>query len=130
MHLVGCMISHDHTASARFAITSCMNPSVEGATIPAAAEPLLHISLLGHMHVQDAAGRSVLPRARKTRAVLAILALAGSKPLPRSHLATLLWSRRGKEQAQASLRQCIHELQETFGRSAAGLLDADRHHLT
>jgi DNA-binding SARP family transcriptional activator/TolB-like protein len=81
------------------------------------------------MQAQNSAGRSVLPRARKTRAVLAALALAESRPLLRTCLTGLLWSRRGKQQAQASLRQCVHELQQTVSRCGVGLLHADRHHL-
>jgi TolB-like protein/DNA-binding SARP family transcriptional activator/Flp pilus assembly protein TadD len=50
--------------------------------------------------------------ARKTRALVAILALSAPEPLPRSHLTALLWSTRGHEQARASLRQALHELQE------------------
>jgi TolB-like protein len=67
---------------------------------------------------------------RKTRALLAILGLAAGRPVPRSQLIDLLWSRRGPEQARASLRQATHELQWTLGAAAQGLLQADRHHIT
>ena len=90
---------------------------------------MLRISLFGRMRAEDSAGQSILSRSRKTRAVLAVLAVGGSRPLLRSRLTGLLWSRRGKQQAQASLRQCVHELQQTLGHQS-GLLHADRHHLT
>ncbi len=88
---------------------------------------MLRLGLLGQMRAEDATGRSVLPRSRKTRAVLAVLALAGSKPVLRSRLTALLWSSRAKDQARGSLRQSLHELQLALGPIARALLQADRH---
>lgn len=90
----------------------------------------LRLRLFGHMAVYDQQGRSYLPRARKTRALLAVLALASPKPVLRLQFASLLWSQREKEQARASLRQSVHELQDTLGYSWSHLLLADRHNLT
>ncbi|HVY18010.1 MAG TPA: hypothetical protein VHB27_22520 [Rhodopila sp.] len=70
-----------------------------------------------------------MPRTRKSRAILAVLAMAGQKPVLRGTLAELLWSRREKEQARASLRQSVHELQDTLGADWGHLFHADRHHL-
>jgi DNA-binding SARP family transcriptional activator len=95
-----------------------------------AASPLLRLTLFGQMEAIDGLGRSVLPRSRKTRGVLAILALAAPRPVLRSHLTALLWSQRAKEQAHASLRQSVHELQRCLGSPAGTLLHADRAHLT
>ena len=81
------------------------------------------------MAVDDTKGRTYLPRTRKTRAVLAILAVASPKPVLRVHLAGLLWSRREKEQARASLRQSVHELQDTLGGFWNHVFIADRHHV-
>ena len=81
------------------------------------------------MQAVDSSGQSVLPRARKTRAVLAVLALAKSKPVLRSRLTSLLWSRRAQEQARASLRQSVHELQRALGHHAREVLQTDRNHL-
>jgi DNA-binding SARP family transcriptional activator len=93
------------------------------------AEPAqLRLALLGPMEVRDADGNSLLPRARKTRAALAVLALAAPTPLLRDRLTALLWSRRSREQARASLRQCVHELQ-TLLQPLGDLLRADRNHL-
>lgn len=74
-------------------------------------------------------GRSLLPRARKTRAILAVLALAAPRPVLRLQLTSLLWSQRDRDQARASLRQAVHELQDILGPSHGRLLLADRHHL-
>jgi DNA-binding SARP family transcriptional activator/TolB-like protein/Flp pilus assembly protein TadD len=109
------------------AITPAADPAENRPELT--GEPLLRVRLFGQVHAEDATGRSVLPRSRKTRAVLAVLAMAGSKPVLRSRLTGLLWSRRGPEQARASLRQAVHELQSAFGPLATALLRADRHHL-
>ena len=93
------------------------------------AGPLLRLSLFGQMRAVEASGRSVLPRSRKTRAVLAILALASPRPVLRSRLTGLLWSQRAKEQARGSLRQSVHELQRALGQGTANLLHADRNYL-
>ncbi len=89
----------------------------------------LRLRLFGHMAVDDQQGRTLLPRSRKTRALLAVLALASPKPVLRLQLASLLWSQREKEQARASLRQSVHELQDTLGYTFSHLLWADRHNL-
>jgi len=91
---------------------------------------LLRLRLFGHMRAEDPDGRSILPRTRKTRAVLAVIALASPRPVLRLQLTGLLWSQREKEQARASLRQAIHELQDTLSPAMLRLLSAERHHLT
>ncbi|HET6307976.1 MAG TPA: hypothetical protein VFG12_12360, partial [Rhodopila sp.] len=89
----------------------------------------LRLRLFGHMAVDDTKGQTYLPRTRKARALLAVLALASPKPVLRQHLAALLWSRRGQEQARGSLRQCVHEVQDTLGPAWDHLFVTDRHHL-
>ncbi len=88
--------------------------------------PLLRIGLFGQMHVADGAGRSMLPSTRKARAVLAVLALASPRPVLRAQLTGLLWSRREREQARASLRQAVYELQDALKPTGVGLLEAGR----
>ncbi|HEU0284979.1 MAG TPA: trifolitoxin synthesis, TfuA, partial [Sphingomicrobium sp.] len=68
------------------------------------------------------AGEDWTPKARKTRALLAIVALAKG-PVTRARLTDLLWGDRGEEQAKASLRQALYELRDFAG---AGLLTANR----
>jgi DNA-binding SARP family transcriptional activator/TolB-like protein/Flp pilus assembly protein TadD len=96
----------------------------------AEAVPRLRLNLFGHMTVVDSKGRTYLPRTRKSRALLAVLAMASPKPVLRQHLASLLWSRREQEQARGSLRQSVHELQDTLGPTWAHVFFADRHHLS
>ncbi|MBV8869339.1 MAG: helix-turn-helix domain-containing protein, partial [Acetobacteraceae bacterium] len=85
--------------------------------------------MFGPVAAWDASGLSVLPKMRKSRAVLAVLALRAPLPISRGQLTALLWSRRDPEQARASLRQSVHELQEALGAGARALLQADRTHL-
>ncbi len=89
----------------------------------------LRLRLFGVMEATGADGMSVLPKARKTRALLAVLALAAPRPVLRPRLTGLLWSSRENEQARASLRQALHELQEAVGEAASAVLWADRNHL-
>ncbi|MFQ3622697.1 MAG: BTAD domain-containing putative transcriptional regulator [Acetobacteraceae bacterium] len=71
----------------------------------------------------------VLPRVRKTRAVLAVLALAAPRQIVRQRLAGLLWSTRDREQARASLRQALHELSLALAPCGAPVLHANRDHV-
>jgi TolB-like protein/DNA-binding SARP family transcriptional activator/Tfp pilus assembly protein PilF len=80
------------------------------------------LTLLGPLRVVDKTGEDLTPKARKTRAVLAIAALAKG-PVPRARFTDLLWGDRGEEQAKASLRQSLYELKEL---STAGVLSATR----
>jgi DNA-binding SARP family transcriptional activator len=95
-----------------------------------AAPVLLRLTVFGSMSATDVAGRSVLPKSRKARGVLAVLALQASRPVLRSELADLLWSRRDREQARASLRQAVHELTDLLGPIDPRLLRVDRNHLS
>jgi DNA-binding SARP family transcriptional activator/TolB-like protein len=75
--------------------------------------PVLTLRLLGRMRATDRDGNSVLPRGRKARAMLAVLALTGT-PMLRDTLMQMLWSQRDQEQARASFRQTLHELQSAL----------------
>jgi DNA-binding SARP family transcriptional activator/TolB-like protein len=88
------------------------------------------LRLFGRMAVSDHEGQTFLPRTRKTRALMAVLAMSSPKPMLRQQLASLLWSRRENEQARASLRQSVHELQDTLGASWSHVFVTDRHHLS
>ncbi|HEX5326977.1 MAG TPA: BTAD domain-containing putative transcriptional regulator [Acetobacteraceae bacterium] len=87
---------------------------------------MLRVTLLGVMQAQDAVGQSMLPRSRKARAVLALLAAAAPRPILRAQIIALLWSRREREQASGSLRQSLHELQGALGALASSVLVIDR----
>ena len=82
----------------------------------------IRLELLGPVRLGNSAGDDLTPRARKTRALLAILALSKA-PLTRSRLTELLWGNRGEEQAKASLRQALYELRDLASR---GFICADR----
>lgn len=74
-------------------------------------EPGFLIRLHGDFRVVDCAtGADATPRSRKSRALLAYLALAPDRCAGRERLTGLLWSDRGEEQARASLRQALAEL--------------------
>ncbi len=93
------------------------------------APPAVRLRLFGHMGVEDASGKTLLPRSRKARAVLAILAFAAPRPVLRLQLTALLWSQREKDQARASLRQVVHEIQDCLSQVGSNPLRAERHHL-
>ena len=82
------------------------------------------------MEAWTVTSENVLPAGRKTRALLAAVALAGPRPALRGRLAELLWSRRPEEQARASLRQEIHRLQDTLEPAKAEILQITRDHLS
>lgn len=89
----------------------------------------MRLRLIGPMEAWTLAGECVLPVGRKTRALLAVLALSAPRPVLRGRLAELLWSRRPEEQARASLRQEIHRLLETLGPIGPQVLLVTRDHL-
>ncbi len=91
------------------------------------AEPVaVRLRLIGQMEASTPNGESILPPGRKTRALLAIIALSAPRPVLRSRLAELLWSRRPEEQARASLRQEIHRLLEVLAPAGKEVLSINR----
>ena len=100
-----------------------------GRVLPLRPRALLRLRLFGQMSGSDSRGDVALPRTRKTRAVLAILALAGPSPVLRAQITGLLWSTREREQGRASLRQCVHELQEFLAGLGMAELQTGRQHL-
>lgn len=87
---------------------------------------MVRLRLIGQMEAWTINSESILPPGRKTRALLAIVALAQPRPVLRSRLAELLWSRRPEEQARASLRQEIHRLLEVLSPAQADILAINR----
>ncbi len=90
---------------------------------------VLRISLLGSVRVHNEAGDELTPKIRKSRAVIAVLALASPRPVTRDRFAALLWSGRDRDQGRASLRQCVHEIHSLLSPSSAGVLIPDRNHI-
>jgi DNA-binding SARP family transcriptional activator/tetratricopeptide (TPR) repeat protein len=60
---------------------------------------------------------------------MAVLALADARPVSRRLLLDLLWPTRGREQAQASLRQSAHELRGYLAPLKGACLQSERNHL-
>ena len=79
-----------------------------------AGQVVVRLRLIGQMEAWTLTSENVLPAGRKTRALLAVIALSSPRAALRGRLAELLWSRRPEEQARASLRQEIHRLLETL----------------
>ena len=104
--------------------------SILAAPTDAAGNVVVRLRLIGQMEAWTVSGENVLPAGRKTRALLACIALAAPRPMLRSRLAEQIWSRRPEEQARASLRQEIHRLLEALSAAKTDILIVTRDHLT
>lgn len=111
----------DHTQSLQRLIPP---PAIDGSVV-------VRLRLIGQMEAWSLTSENVLPQGRKTRALLAVVALSAPRPALRGRLAELLWSRRPEEQARASLRQEIHRLLEALTPAGGGdILIVTRDHLS
>jgi DNA-binding SARP family transcriptional activator/TolB-like protein len=90
----------------------------------------VRVRLIGQMGAWTIANESVLPSGRKTRALLAAIALSAPRPALRGRLAELLWSRRPEDQARVSLRQEIQFLLKALGAAKTEILQVTRDHLS
>jgi DNA-binding SARP family transcriptional activator/TolB-like protein len=107
------------------------NRSPAHVTPPSSAgQVVVRLRLIGQMEAWTLTSESVLPAGRKTRALLAVVALASPRAALRGRLAELLWSRRPEEQARASLRQEIHRLLETLSPAGTEVLLVTRDHIS
>src|SRR5258708_1937566 len=104
-------------------------PPAPGGMAPGNEPVRVRLRLIGQMEAWTLTSESVLPTGRKTRALLAILALSLPRSVLRGKLAEMLWSRRPEEQARASLRQEIHRLQETLDPIGPDIIAINRDHL-
>ncbi len=91
---------------------------------------VVRLRLIGQMEAWTVRSENVLPVGRKTRALLACIAMAAPRPVLRGRLAEQLWSRRPEEQARASLRQEVHRLLEALAPAEAEILLITRDQLT
>ena len=73
----------------------------------------VRVHLLGRMRAIGSSGENILPRAKKTQAVLAYLILTRGEGLLRNRLAGMIWDRSGEAQARESLRHALNELNRT-----------------
>lgn len=79
------------------------------------------LALLGAFSLTNGSGEIEIT-AKKSRALLAILALSPNQQATRERLCGLLWSDRGEEQARGSLRQALAVLRKELGPLGAGVL--------
>ncbi|MEW8506589.1 MAG: BTAD domain-containing putative transcriptional regulator [Candidatus Thiodiazotropha sp.] len=82
----------------------------------------MELSLFGGFQLIDDTGAAVELKARKTKALLAWLALHQEKPQPRERLALLLWEESSEAQARHSLRQALSGLRKVMGGHAHALV--------
>ena len=88
--------------------------------MPPIAAPSAHftLKLFGPFRL-SAGGVEIALRGRKACALLAYLALLPAHRTIREHVADLLWTDRGSDQARASLRQTLAELRSVAGMASA-----------
>jgi TolB-like protein len=87
---------------------------------------IARIHLLGPMRATSYLGDDVLPRGKKSRALLAYLCLAAGEKVPRIRLARLLWDQVSDELARGSLRHALIEMCAAMGPLAAELISTGR----
>src|ERR1700761_8812750 len=105
-------------------------PSAHLTPQNSAGQVVLRLRLIGQMEAWTLTSENVLPAGRKTRALLAVIALSSPCPALRGRLAELLWSRRPEEQARASLRQEINRLLECLAPTGTEILSVTRDHIS
>ena len=94
-------------------------------TAHASRQPLVRIHVLGPLRATTYLGKSILPRGRKTRAMLGYLCLSAGEQVARSRLSSLLWDRVPERQSRGSFRQALRELMAAMGPLAHELIHAD-----
>src|SRR6266851_41355 len=77
------------------------------------------INLLGSFEARDAGGNELVVRSRRSRALLACLAIETGESWTRSRLAILLWGR-SEQQGRSSLRQELGQLRKDLGVTQPG----------
>jgi TolB-like protein len=91
-----------------------------------ATQGAVRISLFGDFSLASADGTPLLLSNRRSRALLAMLALEQDRPLARETLTRLLWPGRFDAQAKASLRQCLLELGKALAAGHCSILSVTR----
>lgn len=91
---------------------------------------MIDIFLFGPVCVQDHTGQDVTPSNQKSRAIVAMLALAPRGSRSRVWLRDKLWSDRNEEQASASLRQALTSIRKALGPDLRDILLADKYSVT
>ena len=86
---------------------------------------MLRLRLLGSFELRGPGGRPLKISARKTRALLAFLALQNGAPQSRERLAALFWEDADAELARSSLRQALTALRRALPARQQSLVEAD-----
>jgi DNA-binding SARP family transcriptional activator len=88
----------------------------------------VNLKVLGGFEVRIESGSSLTLPTRKTRALLAYLALSAGAGQPRDKLTALLWGDSGDRQARQSLRQALFALRRSLAPAGAGeiLVEGER----
>jgi DNA-binding SARP family transcriptional activator len=87
--------------------------------------PGLRLELLGGFQLYSADREPIVLTARKSRALLAYLALDMRRAHARDRLAALLWPDSGEMQARTSLRQALTAVRRALGEGAEAVIAAD-----
>jgi DNA-binding SARP family transcriptional activator len=90
----------------------------------------LRLTLLGGFEARVSGGPSLIIGPRKTRALLAYLAVAGPRAHPRSTLAALLWGEVAEDQSRQSLRKALWDLRQALAEAAPAPLSTDNETVT
>ncbi len=88
--------------------------------------PCLQLTLLGGFQARVASGARIDLANKKTRGLLAYLALSAGKAQSRERLMGLLWSDRAEPQARNSLRQALAEIGRALGSAEPSPLVKER----
>src|SRR3978361_1358651 len=91
---------------------------------------VVRLRLIGRMEAWAIRSENILPKRRKARAMLAYVAMAFPRPVPRGRFAELLWSRRAQEQARSSLRQEIYWVLDALTPAETEIVAVTRDHLS
>src|SRR5690242_13331121 len=91
-------------------VTALPNKRVERLRTDARAHKPARLYLIGTMRAVGHSGEDILPRARKTQAVLAYLCCAQGERVSRSRVAGIIWDRSGEAQAKDSLRHALSQI--------------------
>lgn len=86
--------------------------------------------LLGPILLSDPSGADYTPRNQKSKAVLAMLAVAPRGSRSRVWLRDKLWSDREEDQGSASLRQALLDIRKALGPDLRDILIADKYTVT
>jgi TolB-like protein/Tfp pilus assembly protein PilF len=92
----------------------------------AAAQGSVRISLYGEFSFAGPDGAPIALSNRRSRALMAMLALEPEQPLAREVLTKLLWPGRFESQARASLRQCLLDLGKVLVACGCPVLSVTR----